>query len=115
MLIKDEAKVTSHAQKDPVAEYRHRVQMLLLEELSQAIPEDEFDPMKYQGKMMTAAELEAVIKKMIPGDDLVHFLVNPKNPTKKAIYIKGKGVSRTTGTLAPTKTASCPSGQSSRS
>lgn len=89
MLIKTEEVQQKHAQLDPAAEQRWRTREYLLAQIKKA---EEFqrlsitDPERQRGRYMFPVDLEAAITKLL-GPDKAHFLVNPRDPSKKALYI----------------------------
>lgn len=89
MLIKTEEVQAKHARRDPAEEQRWRTKQYLLAQIKKA---EEFqrlavtDPERQKGRYLFPYQLEGYLTKLF--GDKVHFLVNPHNPSKKALYLK---------------------------
>lgn len=88
MLVKDEQKSKEHAVVAAREAYRDKLEGWVKEQLKHAVyvRDNDHSPtnlVRQMGRSMSATQVETLLKKLCPR---LHFLENPNNLTKKAMY-----------------------------
>lgn len=92
MLVKDEVAQERHNQTAQQEAQQERMRRLMLAEVAQEDEVTQFDAgnaEKQKGRQLWPHQLEAMLKKIIPGEDRVRFHIHPQHPELKCIWIKG--------------------------